>query len=144
MMIPTSTRNSLRAAFAAAALFVLPTAACGEPLDDEAVESEQTVSAQVGSPAAADRKATCALAFTDCTVHAWGNVLTPSVLSPMTECVRAAEKCGLFKGPADAGPPLSPTCGLEIADCYIKNPGNIAKCRALPCRVSTRGALKAE
>lgn len=130
-------KNTFGTALVAAALS-LSIIGCGAPQDDDAVdEAEPELAAQVTGPRADAAKTACALKFTECLASSWMKVLSPAGIAPLTACVRDAEACGLFADAPDAGTGVTPTCGFEIADCYLKNPRNPSKCQDLPCRAGT-------
>jgi hypothetical protein len=141
MMMRTWRHTTIRAALLTAAM-ALSAVGCGAQQDDEAGDDGETaIVAQVVAPQSDAAKTKCATAYTRCLLGAWDDVLKPSTgLTPLTKCTREAETCGLFEDAPDAGTGLTPTCGFEVADCYLKNPGNSAKCQQLPCRDGARSA----
>jgi len=113
---------------------------CGDaPDEDESTSEVQTLAAQgtATKPSPSDaKKVECAFEYTDCLLKAWPKVLGKAGLSPITECTREAEACGLFEDLGDAGMPgvtTSPTCGFEMAECFLKNPTQPSKCSDLKC-----------
>lgn len=113
---------------------------CGEAADDEsAIEAEEEATAEAEARATGPQSAQatqCAVQYAGCLLGAWSAVLTPAGLTPLTKCTQQAEQCGLFDGAPDSGTGLAPSCGFEIADCYLKNPKTPSKCRLLPCRAT--------
>jgi hypothetical protein len=112
--------------------------ACGSEQDDaSAAEPAKLAAQRAGSTAKTDdaEKVGCALEYTDCLLKSWPKVLKDG-LKPITECTREAEDCGLFDELPDAGLPgatRSPTCGFELAECYLKNPTKPSACSTIKC-----------
>ena len=128
--------SALRSLLVAAALSATAVG-CGEgadvSADDEPTVAAQVVGARLDGGAATETR--CAVQYTECLLGAWDDVLGPGKgIGSLTECTRKAETCGLFENAPDAGTNLTPTCGFEVADCYLKNPSNPSKCQELPCR----------
>lgn len=139
MTIRTSQTTVLRNLLACAVFSALAHG-CGAA-DDGSADDQPTVAAQIAAPRADAGSATssatqtrCAIEYTECLLGAWNAVLTPRGLNPVTHCTAKAEACGLFDDAPDAGTNLTPSCGMEIADCYLKNPSNPGKCSDLPCQ----------
>lgn len=123
----------------ACALLLSVGAGCNDATDADAAEAAEADEAESFDQETAERAArpsaqatTCAMKYASCLMKSWQGVLTPAGLQPITMCTKAAEDCGLFVNAPDAGPRIAPSCGMEIADCLLKNLADPGKC-SLQC-----------